>query len=77
MASTTSQTIKPKDLRKIYGFTAGGPLIKDKLFWIYTYDQHSHVFPCRRHSLQSGSFYTLPLATLPAGATCNHHAPAC
>ena len=37
--------IKPEDLRKIYGFTAGGPLIKDKLFWIYTYDQHTHVFP--------------------------------
>src|SRR5208337_5574564 len=24
--------IKPEDLRKIYGFTAGGPLIKDKVF---------------------------------------------
>jgi hypothetical protein len=26
--------IKPEDLRKIYGFTAGGALIKNKLFWI-------------------------------------------
>ena len=37
--------IKPEDLRKIYGFTAGGAIVKDKLFWIYTYDQHSHVNP--------------------------------
>ena len=40
-----STHIKPKDLRKIYGFTAGGALIKDKLFWEYTYDQHSRIFP--------------------------------
>jgi len=39
------QHIKPKDLRKIYGFTAGGAIIKDKLFWEYTYDQHSRIFP--------------------------------
>ena len=49
----TSQHIKPEDLRKIYGFTAGGALIKDKLFWIYTYDQHTHVFPEVGYSLQS------------------------
>ena len=36
---------KPEDVRKIYGFTVGGPLIKNKLFWIYTYDQHSRIFP--------------------------------
>ncbi len=37
--------LKPKDLRKIWGFAAGGALIKDKLFWYYTYDQHHHIFP--------------------------------
>src|ERR1035437_4401187 len=26
------------------GFTAGGAIIKDKLFWIYTYDQQSRLF---------------------------------
>ena len=43
--SFTTTPFKPEDVRKIYGFTAGGPLIKDKLFWIYTYDQHSHINP--------------------------------
>jgi hypothetical protein len=66
-----SQTIKPKDLRKIYGFTAGGALIKDKLFWIYSYDQHTRVFPVVGIPYNPASFYTLPVATLPVGANCN------
>ena len=67
----TTQHIKPEDLRKIYGFTAGGPLIKDKLFWIYTYDQHSRVFPVVGIPFNPANFYTLPAASLPTGATCN------
>ncbi|HZP07478.1 MAG TPA: carboxypeptidase regulatory-like domain-containing protein [Terracidiphilus sp.] len=66
-----SSVIKPKDLRKIYGFTAGGALIKDKLFWIYTYDQHSHVFPVVGVPSSPSQFYTLPQPTLSSGETCN------
>lgn len=69
-ANTTTH-IKPKDLRKIYGLTAGGPLIKDKLFWIYTYDQHSHVFPVVGIPSNPVQFYTLPQAVLSTGETCN------
>lgn len=37
--------LKPKDLRKIYGFSMGGPLLKDRLFWYYTYNQLTHINP--------------------------------
>jgi hypothetical protein len=69
-ANTTTH-IKPKDLRKIWGFTAGGALIKDKLFWIYTYDQHSHVFPVVGVPINPLQFYTLPQTALSTGETCN------
>jgi len=69
-ANVTSH-IKPEDLRKIYGFTAGGPLIKDKLFWMYTYDQHTHVFPVVGIPYNPTQFYTLPSPQLAAGETCN------
>jgi hypothetical protein len=68
--SYVSSYIKPKDLRKIYGFTAGGALIKDKLFWIYTYDQHSRLFPVVGVPNTPATFYNLPAATLPTGAVC-------
>jgi len=65
--------IKPEDLRKIYGFTAGGALIKDKLFWIYTYDQHTRVFPVVGVPNSPSLFNTVPLlaANLPTGANCS------
>ena len=68
-ANVTSH-IKPEDLRKIYGFTAGGPLIKDKLFWMYTFDQHTHVFPVIGVPYDPVNFYTLPSPTLAAGEQC-------
>ena len=52
--------LKPEDERKIYGFTAGGALIKDKLFWIYTYDQHTHIFPLYGVPTKPANFYQQP-----------------
>jgi len=69
--SFTSSPLKPEDIRKIYGFTAGGALIKDKLFWIYTYDQHSRIFPGTAVPNSPSSFFALPDATLPSGAVCH------
>ena len=69
--ANVTTSVKPEDLRKIYGFTAGGPLIKDKLFWIYTFDQHVHVFPVIGIPYDPVNFYTLPSPTLGAGESCN------
>jgi hypothetical protein len=69
-ANVTSH-FKPEDLRKIYGFTVGGALIKDKLFWIYTYDQHTHVFPVTGIPYSPQQFFTLPQPALSSGETCN------
>ena len=66
---------KPEDVRKIYGFTVGGPVKKDKLFFIYTYDQHSRIFPLSAVAANPAStgtgFNALPDAALPTGAACN------
>jgi Carboxypeptidase regulatory-like domain/TonB dependent receptor len=70
--------LKPEDLRKIYGFTVGGPVIipglfngKDKLFWTYTYDQHSRIFPAIATPSTPVNFYLQPDAAAPAADTCN------
>lgn len=69
--ANVSAPLKPEDERKIYGFTAGGPLIKDRLFWEYTYDQHTHVFPNIGVPYNPQIFYTLPSAALVGGETCD------
>jgi outer membrane receptor protein involved in Fe transport len=67
----TTIHLKPEDLRKIYGFTVGGPLIKDKLFWMYTYDQHSHIFPAIATPSTPSNFYLTPEATASGTEACN------
>ena len=68
--------IKPEDSRRIWGFNAGGWLIKDKLFWEYTYDQHRRIFPGTAKPLSPSAFYTQPdgatgtaNTVIPAGST--------
>jgi Carboxypeptidase regulatory-like domain/TonB-dependent Receptor Plug Domain/TonB dependent receptor len=65
-----SKPLKPEDLRKIYGFTVGGPLVKNKLFWMYTFDEHHHIFPGVAVPETPGTFYSLPDAGVAPG-TCN------
>lgn len=67
--------IKPKDLRKIYGGTIQGPIFKDRLFFTYTYDQHTRIFPSVGAPASPASFFTLPDATLSGTQVCNLTTP--
>jgi len=57
--SPSGAPLKPKDLRKIYGFSMGGPIIKDKLFWFYTYNQLDHINPGISKAASYGSATTV------------------
>jgi hypothetical protein len=37
--------VKPEDNRKQFGGTIGGPIVKDKLFFFFSYDQQKRNFP--------------------------------
>ena len=58
-----STVVNPKDWRKISGGGIGGPIIKDKLFFFFTYDQYRRVFP--GVALESGpsTFFATPTAS--------------
>jgi outer membrane receptor protein involved in Fe transport len=62
---------KPSDKRNQYGFGAGGALIKDKLFWFYSFDTFHRNFPGVAKANNPSAFFTAPDAALPAGQTCN------
>jgi hypothetical protein len=57
--SPSGAPLKPKDLRKIYGGWLGGAIIKDKLFWAYTYDQQTHINPGIAKAASYGSATTV------------------
>jgi hypothetical protein len=42
---TTVVGIKPEDVRHQFGGTLGGPIVKDKLFFFFSYDQQKRKFP--------------------------------
>jgi carboxypeptidase family protein len=42
---TTTVGIKPEDVRHQFGGTIGGPIIKDRLFFFFSYDQQKRNFP--------------------------------
>jgi len=55
-----TQPYKPKDWRKNWGFGVGGPLIKDRLFWFYAYDQYKRNFPGTGKATNPGVFFASP-----------------
>lgn len=67
------QSFKPTDLRRQYGFTLGGPILKDKLFFFVAADRFYHDFPAAATiagTSANANFYTAADSTLPAGKTC-------
>ena len=67
---TTTAQFKPKDWRKQFGFGVGGPIIKDKLFWFYTFDGFRRNFPGTAVAANPAAFFQAPDSTLPSGYTC-------
>ena len=53
----TAKQYKPKDWRKIAGISVGGPIIKDKLFFNFTYDYFHRNFPGTSVAFNPGSFF--------------------
>ncbi|MDE1176743.1 MAG: carboxypeptidase regulatory-like domain-containing protein [Edaphobacter sp.] len=62
--TTTTIPYRPKDKRNQYGFGVGGPIIKDKLFWFYAWDQFRRNFPGTAVANNPGTFYATPSATV-------------
>lgn len=59
---------KPKDLRQQWGGTIGGPIVKDKLFFFFSYDQQSRNFPGVANA-QTPEFFNPINVVLPANCT--------
>ena len=55
--------LKPLDRRHQFGGSLGGPIVKDKLFFFFSYDQQKRDFPAVS-APSSTTFYTLTSANL-------------
>ncbi|HEU5233368.1 MAG TPA: TonB-dependent receptor [Terriglobales bacterium] len=59
----TKTVIKPKDWRKIWGLSIGGPIIKDRLFFYFNYDQFRRNFPGVAALTNPTAFFAAPTAS--------------
>ena len=66
-----SVPFRPKDKRNQYGFEVGGPIIKDKLFFVYAFDVFDRQFPGVGRASAPTTFFATAAAALPANYTCN------
>jgi len=60
----TTSPYKPKDVRKIYGFGAGGPVIKDKLFFFFAFDRYDKNYPGTARATSPAAFFAAPAPDL-------------
>ncbi len=62
---------RPKDKRNQYGFEVGGPIVKDKLFFVYAFDVFDRQFPGVGRASASGTFFATADGNYSTGYTCN------
>ncbi|HJZ63014.1 MAG TPA: TonB-dependent receptor [Candidatus Acidoferrum sp.] len=62
---------KPEDVRKIYGFGVGGPIVKDKIFFFFAFDRYDKNYPGTAKANNPIAFFATPVADLTThGGTC-------
>jgi Carboxypeptidase regulatory-like domain/TonB dependent receptor len=59
----TSEAVKPHDLRQQFGGSIGGPTVKDKIFYFYTFDQQRRGFPAVSAPGYAGFYSLTPTQT--------------
>ena len=62
---------RPKDKRNQYGFEVGGPIVKDKLFFVYAFDVFDRQFPGVGRASAPGTFFATADGNYSTGYTCN------
>ena len=58
---------QPTDVRRQMGFSVGGPIVRDKLFWFYSFDYNTRNFPAVSRVGYPTAIYAQPSPILPSG----------
>jgi hypothetical protein len=58
---------QPTDARRQMGFSVGGPIVRDKLFWFYSFDYNTRNFPAVSRVGYPTAIYAQPSPILPSG----------
>src|ERR1044071_5392138 len=67
---STREALKPKDVRYQFGGTIGGPIVKDKVFFFFSYDEQRRNFPGVAVFSTPGYLNTVNLCTSAAAPGC-------
>ncbi len=59
----TTSPFKPTNVRYMWGFGVGGPIVKDKLFWFLSYDGYHLNYPGNGVATSPAAFYATPSAS--------------
>jgi len=60
----TTSPYAPVDVRKMYGFGIGGPIVKDKLFFFLAVDRYDRNFPGTAKATSPTAFFASPVSSL-------------